>query len=461
MRVQARPGPRALLALRVTAVLSLAVAAVLAFRLFGRPPTLGDLVVQHGALQSWLAGDDLYRYTDAAGRSFSYPPLTALLMAPLALLPATAAAVLVLLADAAALTLILVALLAPQVGRYGGSRGYALALALPLALATEPVRTVIGAGQLDLLVFGLVVADLVALRRRSRAAARQAAAWRDSPGFRHLRRDGLAAWSSFRQGGGWAGMGIGLAAAIKLTPVLFIVYLVVTRQWRAARTAAVTALVATGLAAVVARDETLAYLRRVLWDPERLGPTDSVANQSLGGLISRLYDSADLPALLWLAFSLVVVAVGVSRAAAAHGEGDELAAFTLVGLAGAVAAPVSFPNQLLFLLPAVLVLVDGAAYRWEAYRRGVGRYGVGRPGDRYAVLGRALAGGTVYAALVTAPMWTWSGALAANVYPLLLIALVTAMPWRPGAEPGFLPRPWSAVRMPRRPARPRGAVRGS
>ena len=37
--------------------------------------------------------------------------------------------------------------------------------------------------------------------------------------------------------GAWAGVGIGLATSVKLTPALFILYLLVTRQWRAAMTA--------------------------------------------------------------------------------------------------------------------------------------------------------------------------------------------------------------------------------
>jgi alpha-1,2-mannosyltransferase len=461
MPVRARTD-RAALATRVGLVVMLVVAAALAIRAFGPPYRLADLATSHDALRSWLDGDPLYRYENPdSGRGFSYSPFTALLMAPLAWLPATVAAALVLAADLAALVLVLIALLAPLAGRYELSRWYVVAVALPLALATEPVRAVFGLGQLDLLVLGLIVADLIALRRRSRAAAREGAAWRDSPGFRHLLRDGPAAWGIFRQGGGWAGVGIGIAAAIKVTPALFIVYLLVTRQWRAARTALVTVAVVVGLTALLARDATLNYFGRVLWQVDRLGPADAVANQSLGGVLSRLYESAELPVLLWLTFSLVVVAVGLSRAVAAHAEGDELAAFTLVGLSAAVAAPVSFTHHLLFLLPAVLVLVDGAAYRRERPVRG------NRP--RFAGAALAVTAVALYLLLVVAPMWIFDGDVAENAVPLVMIALVCALPWRPGAEPGFLPRPWSELRAPRRPVRQRqnrpvrqrGPVRGS
>ena len=55
-------------------------------------------------------------------------------------------------------------------------------------------------------------------------------------------------------------------------------------------------------------------------------------NQSLAGLLARLHDTAHAPGLLWITFTLVLLAIGLSRARVSHTEGDELTAFTLVGL---------------------------------------------------------------------------------------------------------------------------------
>ena len=49
------------------------------------------------------------------------------------------------------------------------------------------------------------------------------------------------------------------------------------------------------------------------------------------------------------------------RARSAHADGDEIAAFTLVGLTGAIVGPVTATHELVWVLPAVLILVDAAA----------------------------------------------------------------------------------------------------
>ena len=68
--------------------------------------------------------------------------------------------------------------------------------------------------------------------------------------------------------GAWAGAGIGLATSIKLTPALFIFYLLVTRQWRAAMTALATAFGVTVATFAVAGRESVTYFgRRVVGRP--------------------------------------------------------------------------------------------------------------------------------------------------------------------------------------------------
>jgi alpha-1,2-mannosyltransferase len=429
------PVTRSRAVIPVLAALALVAAAWLTVRSHG----FADLAVRQDALRWWLDGNDLYLYADpASGTRFSATPFAAMLLAPLAVLPLPVAGWLMLAVGVAVLALVFGALLAPMAGRYGWPRWRAVAVAVPLAMATGPVREVLGTGELDLIVFGLIVADLVALRRRNRAAVRGGPAWRDSPGFRHLRRDGTAGWGRFKQGGGWAGVGIGLAAAIKITPLLFVAYLLITRQWRAARTALITFLAATGLAALLARTESLAYLSRVFWQPSRVATADDPGNLSVAGLFARLYHSSDTPTLLWLAFSLVLVALGLTRASRAHADGDELAALTLVGSSAALAAPLTFAHQLLFLLPAVLVLADLALRERDA----------GRSRRRFVV--PAVGAVLLLAALVAGPV---RGTVAANAAALLLIALVTMLPWRPEAEPAFAPRPWTLSPRPRKPVR--------
>jgi alpha-1,2-mannosyltransferase len=154
----------------------------------------------------------------------------------------------------------------------------------------------------------------------------------------------------------------------------------------------------------------------------------SPGNQSLAGVLARLYDSAATPTLVWLSFSLLLVAVGVTRARSAHADGDEITAFTLIGLTSAAVGPLSPRHELIWVVPAVLILADAAARRRVAARLPRSRRGAG--------LGHALAAAAVYLLFAGDPSWTLDG----NATAFVLIVLLNALPWRPGAAPAGPPR---------------------
>ena len=106
----------------------------------------------------------------------------------------------------------------------------------------------------------------------------------------------------------------------------------------------------------------------MIWQTERVGAADMTPNQSLAGVLARLYDSIETPGLLWLSFALLMLAVGLSRAGNAHADGDELTAFTLVGLTTNVISPISWSHHLVWVLPAIIVLADTALRRRDASR---------------------------------------------------------------------------------------------
>lgn len=232
--------------------------------------------------------------------------------------------------------------------------------------------------------------------------------------------------------------------ALTVTPAFFVAYLAVTRQWRAAFTAACTASVAAVGALMITPRETAAWFGEVLWRIDRTGPVDAVGNQSLAGVLARIYDSATTPVLLWLSFSLLLVAVGFIRARAAHADGDEIAAFTLVGLTAAIVGPVTYTRELVWVLPATLILIDAAARR----RVNPGRALPGR--NRRPGLGFAVAAGTTYLLFVLAPMWSGHDTFSRNSYALAAILLVNALPWRPGVAPAFPVNRWLGRPSPRR-----------
>ncbi|MBX7269711.1 DUF2029 domain-containing protein [Micromonospora sp. Llam7] len=437
---------------RASIVAAVAYAAWLAIGAFGRPYNFFDMKIYHGAVVWWASGHELYEFVAPdTTLGFTYPPFAGLAMLPMAHLPVALAGLVNALVSIVALALVLAALLRPVVDRLGWPLWYTVAIATPLAVAIEPTRETLGYGQVNLLLFALVIADLIALRWRSRRGSHQAE--NDGPLLR------------FFYSGAWAGVGIGLATAVKLTPALFIFYLMITRQWRVAATATGTAIGVTIGSFGIVGAESRAYFGSVLWQTERVGAADMTPNQSLAGLLARLYDSIETPGLLWLAFSVLVLALGLSRASNAHADGDELTAFTLVGLTANVISPISWTHHLVWVIPAIIVLADAAVRRREASRgpalRAVpGPYG-GPPGvstlrtpiwyPTLTGLRHGVAALVLYLLFLISPIWPYEhqlpevshyqdglfGALMENSLALALILLVAALPWRPGAEPAF------------------------
>ncbi|MFG3604168.1 glycosyltransferase 87 family protein [Micromonospora chersina] len=435
---------------RTGIVAAVAYASWLAIGAFGRPYNFFDMKIYHGAVVYWASGNELYDFiAPSTTLGFTYPPFAGLAMLPMSWLPVDAAGWLNALASIAALAVVLAALLRPIVDRLGWSLWFTVGIATPLAAAIEPSRETLGYGQVNLLLFALIMADLVALR------------WRARRGTHYDTAD--SALARFVYSGAWAGVGIGLATAVKLTPALFVGYLVITRQWRAALTAVGTAVGVTIATFGLVGDESRTYFTSVLWQTERVGAADMTANQSLAGLLARLYDSIDTPGLLWLAFSVLMLALGLSRAASARADGDELTAFTLVGLTANVISPISWSHHLVWVIPAVIVLADAAVRRREASRgllpRGTGTPpATGVPALRPPIwyptltgLRHAVGALGLYLLFLISPIWPYEhqlpevshyqdglfGALMENSLAIALIVLVAALPWRPGAEPAF------------------------
>jgi alpha-1,2-mannosyltransferase len=361
-----------------------------------------DLRVYRGAVASWLDGRELYDFT--YGRSpygFTYPPFAALVVLPMGLLPYPVVATVHVLLNAAVLVGLTRWLVTPLARRHGWPLPWAWLLALPLVFVVEPVRETIGFGQVNLLLMALVLADVAALRRGSR----------------------------------WAGVGIGLAAAVKLTPGLFLVWLLLTRRWRAAGVAAGTAVAATLLAFAVAPATSWRFWTETLWQTERVGRLDKTSNQSLLGALARLADPGEPPRLVWAVLALAALVLVLARAVRATRAGDDLAAVALTGLAACLVSPVSWSHHFVWLVPALVVLVDLAAGREPA---------AGTPSwwrDRSRVLAGSLAAVT---ALVLASSAIWFafattghhhergvvGIVVEDLYLLVTLAVVAALPAR-------------------------------
>ncbi|MEU0074186.1 glycosyltransferase 87 family protein [Streptomyces sp. NPDC006332] len=330
-----------------------------------------DLRVYHGAIDHWIHhGGRIYDYrVPGTPYGFTYPPFAAVAMLPMALLGLHTAIAVALLLNLAALAVVLRILTGPAWRRYGW---YGCALGACLLALFEPLRDTFSFGQVNLLLLALVLTDCMLL-----ATGRQR----------------------------WAGVGIGLAAAIKLTPALFIVLLLLAGRRREAARATAVAAAATAFAACVAPDASRYYWTDAMWDTTRVGRLDYVSNQSLQGILARLgvTDRA-----VWAAAVLLVLCVWAIRSRRAVASGEWPTAFALTGLTACLVSPITWVHHLVWLLPSFVVLVRA---------------------------GHPRVAGALYAVLCTSVVWLWfddasgiDGFLGSNAYTWITLGLLLWLP---------------------------------
>jgi alpha-1,2-mannosyltransferase len=280
-----------------------------------------DLDVYRIGSWVWLAGGDLYgrlpNVLSGANLPFTYPPFAAIVLSPFGMVPYWLASLVITV-----LSLGLVAAVSIMVLRSCEIRPQRawLLLVLPAALVLEPVRANLDNGQINILLMAMVAADCLGPRSRHR------------------------------------GLLLGIAAAIKLTPAAFILFLVFQRDWRAALRAGAAFLAATGLAFLFAPHDSVVYWTGVVADTGRIGGVEYSSNQSIMGALARLNVPQPLRGELWLALVIVVLVVaafGIQRALAA---GRPALALAVNGVAELLASPVSWSHHWVWAVPLVLTL---------------------------------------------------------------------------------------------------------
>jgi alpha-1,2-mannosyltransferase len=281
-----------------------------------------DLQVYRAGAQQLVAGRPLYAGGVLLDLPFVYPPFAAAAFVPLLALPLPA---LKLLWSGG--TLVLLAWVGHRGLRSLGTPadpvlGWSTVGLVALASWLDPVRTTLYLGQINVVLLALVLADLLG-RPDSR----------------------------------WRGVGIGLAAALKLTPLLFVGYLLVLRRWRAAATAGVTFLLAAGVGALVAPDDSRTYW----WDGTfasagRISALEATTNHSLNGMLARAWGEGSAARAAYLVGAGLLVAATLAVAVREQRRGSDLLAATLCGLCSAAVAPFAWSHHWVWFLPLVVVL---------------------------------------------------------------------------------------------------------
>ncbi|WP_432946725.1 glycosyltransferase 87 family protein [Kribbella sp. CA-253562] len=269
-----------------------------------------------------------------SGLPFTYPPFAAIAMVPLAAVPWGVALVVWTTISVLCIAAIWRAALP------GGAwsllpatwRGRRLAVLAGLTLASlllEPVWQTIQFGQINLLLTAMILLDLV--------------------------RPENARWRGF-----WVGVTIG----VKLTPLPFLAFLLVTKQWRAFRNALLGLLATMAIGFAVVPNQSWEYWTVVVRNANRVGGLAYTANQSFMGFLSRLGDDASWIQPVWFVLSAIFGLLVLWLARRYWLAGDPVTAISVMALAVLYASPVSWSHHWVWIIPLGISLIRAVDRRW-------------------------------------------------------------------------------------------------
>ena len=293
-----------------------------------------DLGVYLGAARDLLHGQALYTvflhhpFPDPTLRpAYIYPPVFAVLVAPLGLLPDPVASLDWLLIGQVALAGAVVI-----VFRSWRPRGWALAALLCATLTFYPLWVDAVQGQANLLILLLVTAGIVGIV----------------------------------SGRPRAGAALGVAAALKLTPLFMIVWLLVDRRFRESGWMLAGMVAMTGVGALFRFQDTVVFFGQVV--PALAGGTAYYANQSLDGMVRRVLTAnaytQPWTVIPWAFLVIALLALGLTGwwFWRTRGQSPMVRSVAFIPLLPLLSA-VTWSHHLVILLPVIWLSVIAIAGR--------------------------------------------------------------------------------------------------
>ncbi|HEV8562512.1 MAG TPA: glycosyltransferase 87 family protein [Actinophytocola sp.] len=288
-----------------------------------------DSTVYRSGAVALLHGEPLYDAMSLSAQPswarlpFTYPPIAALLFTPMALFPTQVSWGLLAVVSMLSLVLVVRVVAGALPHRPSWLTPARATVLLPvLFIAFEPVCRTILLGQINLVLMAFVVLDVLVLK-----------------------------------GSRFSGVLIGAASAVKLTPLIFVPYLLLTRRWADALRATGTFAGLQALLLLVIPHDVARYWSDAVFDPERTGPIHWGVNQSLNGLMLRLTDRAPWSLTVALAIGALLavpVALAVRRL---HRRGQEVPALLMTAFFGLLVSPVSWTHHWVWAVPLVVYLL--------------------------------------------------------------------------------------------------------
>lgn len=203
-----------------------------------------------------------------------------------------------------------------------------------IAIWMEPVQHNLFVGQVNLVLVALVIADF-----------------------------------SLPAGHRARGVGIGLAAGIKMTPGIFIIYLLLTGRVRAAFTAAGVFVGTVGAGWLLMPGASERFWAQGSLSGARLDPAylASPYNQSLLAAAVRVFGDPGVARAFWMIASAVVVVGGLAAARVFGRHGRELTGVMVVALVAVLVSPIAWTHHWVWLVAALVPLTAAAIdtpWRW-------------------------------------------------------------------------------------------------
>src|SRR6201996_6673554 len=291
----------------------------------------GGLIVRH--VQPYYNPNDYAPLYDWGGFSplalkFTYTPFAAVAFAVASFLPWVAMWISSVVVNVAAL---LAALWFTFGGLGYSNRRVRLGATLLAAAVTfwlQPVVRTIYLGQVNLVLMAMIIGDLC------------------QPS---VRADGRPRW--------WKGALTGVAAGIKLVPLVFVPYLLITRRFReaAATLAGFAVTVAAGFA-LLPHDSSQWWLHGMfLADGNRAGFMGWAGNQSLRAIVTRFAGSVAAGQAPWIGAAVIALALGMLAACLLDRAGYPVPALLVTALTGLLVSPVSWDHHWVWIALAVAV----------------------------------------------------------------------------------------------------------
>jgi alpha-1,2-mannosyltransferase len=299
-----------------------AIAAIVYLSVWGRRYGL-DLKVYRDSVSFWRSGKNPYIATFTQKRlPFTYPPFALLVLAPFTWPSFLIAQWLLWVASIAAATGSVVLVLRDR-GVAVTKRLWCEALAWSCAsvMVLEPARSGVDYGQIEFILMFLVVADLLLVPSRYR------------------------------------GILTGFAAAVKLTPLVFVVAFAVSRDVKSVIRAVASFLAWTALSWLFWPGLSRIYWLHDVSRPARDGSIVYGGNQSWYAILHRAPFSADGSELAWLLLSLLTLAVTSFVAWRCLRVSQKGFAMVSIALAGLLVSPISWTHHWIWvlLIPPMLV----------------------------------------------------------------------------------------------------------